>query len=83
LARKNEEASELAQGQRSDERLRRVIAGNEISDGLSISRRSIRTVGVLLAVLGYALGTYGGWLTRQLIRLVAQQPARLDYECQG
>jgi uncharacterized membrane protein len=29
-------------------------------------------VGVLLAVLGYTLGTYGGWLTGQLMRLVAQ-----------
>jgi len=27
---------------------------------------------VLLAVLGYALGTYGGWLTGQLMRLVSQ-----------
>jgi hypothetical protein len=26
---------------------------------------------VLLAVLGYALGTYGGWLCGQLMRLVA------------
>ena len=28
-------------------------------------------VGVLLAVLGYALGTYGGWLTGQLMRLAS------------
>ncbi len=28
-------------------------------------------VGVLLAVLGYTLGTYGGWLTGQLMRLVS------------
>lgn len=32
---------------------------------------SLAPVGVLLAVLGYALGTYGGWLTGQLMRLVA------------
>jgi uncharacterized membrane protein len=29
-------------------------------------------VGVLLAVLGYTLGTYGGWLAGQLMRLVSQ-----------
>jgi uncharacterized membrane protein len=28
-------------------------------------------VGVLLAVLGYAIGTYGAWLAAQLMRLVA------------
>jgi uncharacterized membrane protein len=33
---------------------------------------ALAPVGVLLAVLGYALGTYGGWLTGQLMRLVAQ-----------
>jgi uncharacterized membrane protein len=33
---------------------------------------SLAPVGVLLAVLGYALGTYGGWLTGQLMRLVAE-----------
>lgn len=32
---------------------------------------ALAPVGVLLAVLGYALGTYGGWLTGQLMRLVA------------
>jgi uncharacterized membrane protein len=32
---------------------------------------SLAPVGVLLAVLGYALGTYGGWLTGQLMRLSA------------
>ena len=32
---------------------------------------SLAPVGVLLAVLGYALGTYGGWLSGQLMRLVA------------
>jgi uncharacterized membrane protein len=32
---------------------------------------SFAPVGVLLAVLGYALGTYGGWLCAQLMRLVA------------
>ena len=30
-------------------------------------------VGVLFAVLGYALGTYGGWLTGLLMRMVAGQ----------
>jgi uncharacterized membrane protein len=33
---------------------------------------SLAPVGVLLAVLGYALGTYGGWLTGQLMRLVSE-----------
>jgi uncharacterized membrane protein len=33
---------------------------------------ALAPVGVLLAVLGYALGTYGGWLTGQLLRMVAQ-----------
>jgi len=33
---------------------------------------SLAPVGVLLAVLGYALGTYGGWLTGQLMRFVSQ-----------
>jgi len=33
---------------------------------------SLAPVGVLLAVLGYALGTYGGWLTGQLMRLATQ-----------
>jgi len=32
---------------------------------------SLAPVGVLLAVLGYALGTYGGWVTGQLLRIVA------------
>jgi uncharacterized membrane protein len=32
---------------------------------------ALAPVGVLLAVLGYALGTYGGWLAGQLMRLVA------------
>jgi uncharacterized membrane protein len=32
---------------------------------------ALAPVGVLLAVLGYALGTYGGWLTGQLLRLAA------------
>ena len=31
---------------------------------------SLAPVGVLLAVLGYALGTYGGWLAGQLLRWV-------------
>jgi uncharacterized membrane protein len=33
---------------------------------------SLAPVGVLLAVLGYAVGTYGAWLTGQLMRIVAQ-----------
>jgi uncharacterized membrane protein len=33
---------------------------------------SLAPVGVLLAVLGYALGTYGGWLTGQLMRLISR-----------
>ncbi len=33
---------------------------------------ALAPVGVLLAVLGSALGTYGGWLAGQLIRWVAQ-----------
>ena len=33
---------------------------------------SLAPVGVLLAVIGYALGTYGGWLTGQLMRLMSQ-----------
>ena len=33
---------------------------------------SLAPVGVLLAVLGYALGTYGGWVCGQLMRLVSQ-----------
>jgi uncharacterized membrane protein len=33
---------------------------------------SLAPVGVLLAVLGYALGTYGGWLCGQLMRWVVQ-----------
>jgi uncharacterized membrane protein len=33
---------------------------------------SLAPVGVLLAVLGYALGTYGGWACGQLMRLVSQ-----------
>ncbi|MCC6630995.1 MAG: DUF819 family protein [Gammaproteobacteria bacterium] len=32
---------------------------------------ALAPVGVLLAVLGYALGTYGGWLAGQLMRWVA------------
>ncbi len=32
---------------------------------------SLAPVGVLLAVLGYAVGTYGAWITGQLMRLVA------------
>jgi uncharacterized membrane protein len=33
---------------------------------------TLAPVGVLLAVLGYALGTYGAWLCGQLMRIVAQ-----------
>ena len=32
---------------------------------------ALAPVGVLLAVLGYAIGTYGGWLAGQLMRMVA------------
>jgi uncharacterized membrane protein len=32
---------------------------------------ALAPVGVLLAVLGYALGTYSGWLSGQLMRVVA------------
>ncbi|MFP5307329.1 MAG: DUF819 domain-containing protein [Gammaproteobacteria bacterium] len=32
---------------------------------------SLAPVGVLLAVLGYALGTYGAWVCGQLLRLIA------------
>jgi uncharacterized membrane protein len=34
---------------------------------------ALAPVGVLLALLGFALGTYGGWLTGQLMRIVAGQ----------
>ena len=34
---------------------------------------ALAPVGVLLAVLGYALGTYGGWLSGQLMRMVAPE----------
>jgi uncharacterized membrane protein len=34
---------------------------------------SLAPVGVLLAVLGYALGTYGGWICGQIMRWVAGQ----------
>ena len=37
---------------------------------------ALAPVGVLLAVLGYALGTYGGWLCGQLMRVVAPQWGR-------
>jgi uncharacterized membrane protein len=33
---------------------------------------ALAPVGVLLAVLGYALGTYGAWITGQLMRLVSE-----------
>ena len=33
---------------------------------------SLAPVGVLLAVLGYALGTYGGWLCGQIMRVIAE-----------
>ena len=32
---------------------------------------ALAPVGVLLAVLGYALGTYAGWLSGHLMRVVA------------
>lgn len=34
---------------------------------------ALAPVGVLLAVLGYAFGTYGGWLSGQLMRVVAPE----------
>jgi uncharacterized membrane protein len=34
---------------------------------------ALAPVGVLLAVLGYALGTYGGWICGQLMRMVAPE----------
>ena len=34
---------------------------------------SLAPVGVLLAVLGYALGTYGAWISGQMMRAVAPQ----------
>jgi uncharacterized membrane protein len=33
---------------------------------------SLAPVGVLLAVLGYALGTYGGWFCGQIMRVISQ-----------
>jgi len=41
---------------------------------------SLAPVGVLLAVLGYALGTYGGWLTGLLMYLVSGDSAALMLE---
>jgi len=41
---------------------------------------SLAPVGVLLAVLGYALGTYGGWLTGLLMYIVSGDPAALMLE---
>ena len=38
---------------------------------------SLAPVGVLLAVLGYALGTYGGWLTGLLMYLISGDPASM------
>jgi uncharacterized membrane protein len=35
---------------------------------------SLAPVGVLLAVLGYAVGTYGAWLCGQILRVVASSP---------
>lgn len=37
----------------------------------SVFHRSLASVGVLLAVLGYVLGTYGAWLCAQLMRWAA------------
>jgi uncharacterized membrane protein len=41
---------------------------------------SLAPVGVLLAVLGYALGTYGGWLTGLLMYLISGDPASMMLE---
>jgi uncharacterized membrane protein len=32
---------------------------------------ALAPVGVLLAVLGYAIGTYGAWLCGQILRVIA------------
>ena len=37
----------------------------------SVFHQSLASVGVLLAVLGYVLGTYGAWLCAQLMRMAA------------
>jgi len=34
---------------------------------------SLAPLGVLLAVLGYALGTYGGWLSGLMMQAIATQ----------
>jgi uncharacterized membrane protein len=33
---------------------------------------SLAPVGVLLAVLGYALGTYGAWVSAQMMRMIVE-----------
>ena len=38
---------------------------------------SLAPVGVLLAVLGYALGTYGGWLSGLMMYAISGDPAPL------
>jgi uncharacterized membrane protein len=40
----------------------------------SVFHPSLASVGVLLAVLGYALGTYGGWLCGIIMQSVATSP---------
>jgi hypothetical protein len=49
-----------------------VDRGERLEPGSDLGDRGDEQapVGVLLAVLGYTLGTYGGWLTGQLMRLV-------------
>ncbi|MFZ5619231.1 MAG: DUF819 family protein, partial [Pseudomonadota bacterium] len=34
---------------------------------------SLAPVGVLLAVLGYVIGTFGGWVSGQAMRMIAGQ----------
>ena len=44
--------------------------GERIAVAFAGSQKTL-PVGVLLAVLGYAIGTYGAWLCGQLMRVVA------------
>ena len=46
------------------------IVGSGVGSSMSWESED-RPVGVLLAVLGYALGTYGAWFCGQLMRVVA------------
>ena len=44
----------------------------DVADGVGF-HPALAPVGVVLAVLGYALGTYGGWVAGQLMRLASGQ----------